>query len=370
MEDPKDLSTIPEKFFESDFYKYSTTLKDKEELTHFRCIVATFLNYYYDSVIEFSKHESDMNSLSETQRRLLMVDTNKKIKDLLTLAKENEKLMFNIVMDHIDMFKSNSTDSPNFIISIDNRSKIKTLLKQINREWAIEGHAEREQSFAPILDEIKILYPNSKGINVLVPGCGLGRLPFEIAKLGFNCQGNEFSYFMLFASNYIFNQSAHKQKIYPFLHKFTNNKYSVKNFIGVEIPDTQINVIPKDVEFSMVAGEFVDVYSKQDQNWDCVVTCFFIDTAKNVLEYLEIIHKILKKGGKWINLGPLLYHYSDQAGEISIELSEEELKYAIIKKGFKIDKECWTDCKYCSEPYEMLESIFKCWFFSATKSLD
>jgi carnosine N-methyltransferase len=72
----------------------------------------------------------------------------------------------------------------------------------------------------------------------------------------------------------------------------------------------------------MVAGEFIEVYSKQPgkdniyilillDSWDCVVTCFFIDTAHNVIEYIECIHKILKKGGVWINLGPLLYHYTE-----------------------------------------------------------
>ncbi len=37
--------------------------------------------------------------------------------------------------------------------------------------------------------------------------------------------------------------------------------------------------------------------------WDCVATCFFIDTAHNVIEYVETIWKILKPGGVWINLG-------------------------------------------------------------------
>ena len=37
--------------------------------------------------------------------------------------------------------------------------------------------------------------------------------------------------------------------------------------------------------------------------WDCVVTCYFIDTAHNVIAYIENISKILKPGGYWINLG-------------------------------------------------------------------
>jgi hypothetical protein len=31
--------------------------------------------------------------------------------------------------------------------------------------------------------------------------------------------------------------------------------------------------------------------------WDAVVTCFFLDTAHNIVEYIEIISKLLKDGG-------------------------------------------------------------------------
>lgn len=37
--------------------------------------------------------------------------------------------------------------------------------------------------------------------------------------------------------------------------------------------------------------------------WDAIVTCFFIDTAPNVFEYIETIYRLLRPGGYWINLG-------------------------------------------------------------------
>ena len=43
-------------------------------------------------------------------------------------------------------------------------------------------------------------------VSILVPGAGLGRLAYELARLGYTCQGNEFSMFMLLASNFILNQ--------------------------------------------------------------------------------------------------------------------------------------------------------------------
>ncbi|PHJ19172.1 hypothetical protein CSUI_006997, partial [Cystoisospora suis] len=42
---------------------------------------------------------------------------------------------------------------------------------------------------------------------VLCPGSGLGRLPFEVSRRGYACQGNEFSYFMLIGSDFILNHA-------------------------------------------------------------------------------------------------------------------------------------------------------------------
>lgn len=52
-----------------------------------------------------------------------------------------------------------------------------------------------------------VFYFSTTGdVKVLVPGAGLGRLPYEIAKSGYTCQGNEFSLFMLFTSNFVLNK--------------------------------------------------------------------------------------------------------------------------------------------------------------------
>lgn len=45
---------------------------------------------------------------------------------------------------------------------------------------------------------------------------------------------------------------------------------------------------------------------------------------------------ILKPGGIWINLGPLLYHYSDVEDEGSIEPTYEDLIIIIKALGFEI----------------------------------
>jgi carnosine N-methyltransferase len=168
-------------------------------------------------------------------------------------------------------------------------------------------------------------------LRVLVPGAGLGRLAFEICKRGFSCQGNEFSFYMLLSSNFILNRVEKTEQftIYPFVHSFSNIRDSEQQLAPICIPDVLPSSIPLTADFSMVAGDFIEVYgdgTKNQGQWDVVATCFFIDTAKNIIQYLEIIHKILKPGGTWINLGPLLYHFENTPGENSIELSLDDVR--------------------------------------------
>ena len=49
---------------------------------------------------------------------------------------------------------------------------------------------------------------------------------------------------------------------------------------------------------SIQMGEFTKVYGHIDQEnqFDCVVTCFFIDTATDILEYLAVIAHVLREG--------------------------------------------------------------------------
>lgn len=99
----------------------------------------------------------------------------------------------------------------------------------------------------------------------------------------------------------------------------------------------------------MGAGEFVESYSNKEskEEFDVVVTCYFLDTANNVFQYLQTIHNLLKPGGLWVNYGPLLYHYADQPNEVSVEFTWEELKHIIVQSGFTMAQERQKNSGYC-----------------------
>lgn len=62
------------------------------------------------------------------------------------------------------------------------------------RDWSAEGKSERDALFPPILEALKKEFPERDGpepLDVLVPGCGLARLAYEIASLGFSVEAND-----------------------------------------------------------------------------------------------------------------------------------------------------------------------------------
>jgi len=101
----------------------------------------------------------------------------------------------------------------------------------------------------------------------------------------------------------------------------------------------------------------------------CVDLLFFLDTAKNIIEYIEVISQILRYGGVWINLGPLLYHYSEMEGEKSIELTLEELKKVIISFGFQFEREHMIQSMYTCNQQSMMKVTYECAFFVAVKKV-
>jgi len=127
---------------------------------------------------------------------------------------------------------------------------------------------------------------------------------------------------MLLVSNLILNitQKNKQFEIYPFIDSVINTWCFRDQSSKILIPDTNpVKLKRLNKNFTLLAGDFLDVYVDKEY-WNVVVTCFFIDTGKNMMNYLDTLSIIIKQRGYWFNLGPLLYHY-DEMDEISIELT-------------------------------------------------
>jgi carnosine N-methyltransferase len=352
---------------------------DDEQLEreHFRRIVNAFRFYKGHSLQRVYRTEKYLKSLPEPHIRLL--DNYAKHLDKVRLAIEhNYEIIKVIVRDVAHMFENvdhsdESDQNPIARASVMDMDKVQSTIKQFVRDWSSEGAEERKACYQPIIDEIEQRFPLTaclpRDVHILVPGAGLGRLALEIARRGYTCQGNEFSLFMLFASNFVLNRckGVNLYRLYPFVHQYTNNYSSSDQVRYIMFPDLDPSELPPNTQFSMAAGDFMEVYQEPD-SWHCVATSFFIDTATNIVAYIETIWKILKPGGYWINLGPLLYHFADLPGEDSIEPSYEDVRFVIEKTGFQIVKE-QTDVKttYAQNPYSMLKYEYNSVFFVCHK---
>jgi carnosine N-methyltransferase len=63
--------------------------------------------------------------------------------------------------------------------------RVRETLKHFVRDWSEEGKEEREKIFQPILDVLKEVDEDQRAsMKVLVPGCGLGRLAWEVSQFG------------------------------------------------------------------------------------------------------------------------------------------------------------------------------------------
>jgi carnosine N-methyltransferase len=81
----------------------------------------------------------------------------------------------------------------------------------------------------------------------------------------------------------------HQHTIYPYVHTLSNVRNRAAMLKRVQIPDVLPSDLPQGSNFSLVAGDFEEVYGQQDADldpnepsagpWDAVLTCFFIDTV-------------------------------------------------------------------------------------------
>ncbi|XP_072760850.1 carnosine N-methyltransferase [Anoplolepis gracilipes] len=352
--------------------------EDEEERKHFQRIVAAFRYYKTHSLLRVKKTESYFLNLPSHHQKLLQ-KYKEHLQEVKRCVENNDQIIKLIIKDVAHIFENvcpttaqvDSILNPRSVMA--DQEKVQATIRQLVRDWSVEGTEERKACYQPIIDEILYQFPlehcTPSDVHVLVPGAGLGRLAFEIAKRGYTCQGNEFSLFMLFASNFVLNKcrDVNLYQVHPWVHQYTNNLKPEHQTQAVSFPDVSPSDLPGTAQFSMTAGDFLEVYT-EDNHWDCVATCFFIDCANNVVQFIETIYKILKPGGIWINLGPLLYHFSDLPNEESIEPSYDSIRDVILGFGFQLEKEkTQVKTRYAQNINSMLQCEYNSVYFVCRK---
>ncbi|KAG7173744.1 carnosine N-methyltransferase-like [Homarus americanus] len=351
---------------------------EAQEREHFQRIVRAFKSYRHHTLKKVTDKEGYIKSLPPHHQSLL--ESYKNHLGQQSICIEHNAEIINLIIKDVENMFENVQHDPlkiddahgNSLLTSD-IEKVQSTIRQIVRDWSPSGEQERDQCYGPIIQQIGILFPEDKvcaqDVNILVPGAGLGRLAYELARRGYACQGNEFSLFMLFASNFVLNKcrGLNSLRVYPWVHVGSNRLSNADQLQAATFPDMDPSDLPPSSQFTMAAGDFLEIYT-EDGVWDCVATCFFIDCSNNIVAFIETIYKILKPGGYWVNLGPLLYHFADQPGELSIEPSYDEVKSIVSGIGFKITvEERGIQTAYTQNLESMLNYEYQSVFFVAHK---
>ncbi|KAH7831443.1 putative carnosine N-methyltransferase [Monocercomonoides exilis] len=377
---------------------------DEIEKAHLLNVLKSFQGYGLMQLRQVAKWEESYTHIAPDILNVLGTSLDDHIQKLKFATGMNQQFLDFLIYPHLPK----STSEPERVIPTEwNGGKVRSTLLQFMREWSKEGESERNQSFPLIFKAIDEYLPlslqdtvndihSSSSLTdsskqdegtyrpkILVPGAGLGRLCFDLAMRGYSVEGNEFSYFMLIGSNAVLNRmicafsedaTDYEKKqdagisedqvgwknwtIYPFIHNAAN-QVSWENMLRtVAIPDVHCTKFPDNWSLSMIAGEFLQVYLPQPESFDGIVTHFFIDTANNITEYIRCIYSTLKKGGYWINYGPLLYHYTDIDGELSVELPLGEVLKVAKYFGFEMLSHSTHSSTYCADHNSLMSTRY------------
>lgn len=208
---------------------------------------------------------------------------------------------------------------------------VSQVIVHIARDWTRLGLVVRQRLYDWCKQEMASHLVAKDSI--LVPGAGLGRLAFDLACDGYSVEANEISVLMSSAAHAILQRKV-KGTLRPFLMDyFTNEVYSELRYESVPFPDVDIDFQDVSGSLSFTLGDFVETYSMSEKRYEGIVTCFFLDTATNIYEYLWIISNALKVGGVWVNVGPLQWHRN-----AVLHPSADEIRGLVESFGFEIVK--------------------------------
>lgn len=232
---------------------------------------------------------------------------------------------------------------------------VRQVVSHLVRDWSANDGAPIRASLyrwcVVMLTTTELYHPVRK-LPILVPGAGLGRLAWELAtNLDCAVEAIESSISMAAAAHAILHCTGHHKSsssnskrystigsfdLHPYAaDTFTNEVDSSTRYDAVRFPDVDPTVTRGSLSYTV--GGFDDQSMHHLRNhYGAVVTCFFVDTATTVYDYLTTIALVLTPGGIWLNVGPLHWHVNSQ-----VPVSVDELRMIV---------ECFTDASSTTTP--------------------
>jgi len=186
----------------------------------------------------------------------------------------------------------------------------------------------------------------ARPLRVLVPGCGTGRIAYDVAAAlpeGSAIHAMDASLAMLVAFRAILRQNKMQQepklwRIYPGLLADPNSwSLNARSATASLQPPNAHEVEHAANSLHLHLSDFLVSRGSKDQTrYDAVVTVYFLDAVASLPEVLQCIVASLRSGGIWIQCGadPLRFLHPD-AGHFSWD----EMKALAFALGFRLVKE-------------------------------
>ncbi|MCJ1308722.1 hypothetical protein MMC25_002376 [Agyrium rufum] len=283
--------------------------------------------------------------------------------------------------------------------------KARSTINQLYRDWTEAGQSEIvdicDKIFAA-LEEYCDPYSGHFGSRILVPGFGVGGILDSLRRSKFIVDGNETSIHQIMCYDWVRNCNNFDTPfvVHPFAYNFSNNLTVEQQTSGFSIcqPEPMFgseNKRNSSKNNTISEGDFVTLYGSKAKadTYDAVVTVFFIDTAQDVMQYVETVRNCLKTGGVWINAGPLLWHHENSKSRASntavrdhlrsdndhgdyregntgsVELTEEEVCLLVEDMGFTLKEReiLGSPTGYVQNPDSMFQSLYKISYWVARK---
>ena len=196
------------------------------------------------------------------------------------------------------------------------------ILAHLARDWSRAGDAARRRTYAPVL---RALRRERRKLRVLVPGAGLSRLAYEIARLGHSVEAADVSVGMAVASHAIISGSVPAGlRVHPHVgcESGVLDRRACLQSNVLETPRPPPTLTLRTAAF----GDATATY-------DAVVTSYFLDTLDDAAAAVRTVARTLAPGGVWVNVGPLQWHRPT-----GLRLTFDELRSLIALSGLDVGR--------------------------------
>lgn len=269
----------------------------------------------------------------------------KKLETVETSIGSNQEFLNVVANNALDRYglKDTASDALSFGIKRDNTSHFRVVeaLGHIARDWTSFGDDEVQPLLEYIIKSLEKYIPNEERslTTIIIPGSGLGRLAHEVAQTTSDdpefkdIYAVEYSGLMHLCNEFIYS-SSETHTIQPFIHSNSNFYNNGQQFRKLSINP---QVKPSNLRFIFDDFRNFELPDSCAYGNVVVITAFFLDTAENLMDYLDKIEKLTTPSAKnkirkgfLVNIGPLKYGTAAQ-----VELNADELAYVRRKKGWK-----------------------------------